>query len=105
MGTAERVVNVDIHGQRYAVRSELDAHYVTELAAYLDEKMRAAAHELANADPLRVAVVAALNIADELFRLRRDAAGMDDDLRARTSEIERLLDAVLDEARMRVSNG
>ena len=105
MSAPERVVNVDIHGQRYSVRSDLDAHYITELAAYLDDRMRAAAHELSNADPLRVAVVAALNIADELFRARRESAGADGELRARTAEIEQLLDAVLDEARLRVASG
>ncbi len=104
MSASERVINVDIHGQRYSVRSELDAHYITELAAYLDEKMRAAAHELTSADPLRVAVIAALNLADELFRARTDSAGADGQLRARAAEIERLVDAVLDEARVRVVN-
>ena len=35
-----RVVNVEIHGQRYAVRSELEPQYVGELASYVDDKMR-----------------------------------------------------------------
>ena len=73
-----RVVHVDIHGQRYAVRSELDPQYIGELASYLDEKMQMAALELTSADPLRVAVIAALNIVDELFRARAstdEAAG------------------------------
>ncbi len=105
MSAAERVVNVEIHGQRYAVRSELDAPYITELAAYLDDKMRLAARELTSADPLRVAVIAALNLADELFRARHDSAGADGQLRARTVEIERLVDAILDEAKARVVNG
>ena len=72
-----RVVHVDIHGQRYAVRSDLDPQYIGELAGYLDEKMRLAARELASADPLRVAVIAALNIADELFRARANTTGAD----------------------------
>ena len=49
-------------------------------------------------DPLRIAVIAALNIADELFRARADASGADGRVRARAAEIERLVDAVLDEA-------
>jgi cell division protein ZapA len=105
MSASDRVVNVEIHGQRYAVRSELDAQYITELAAYLDDRMRTAARELTSADPLRVAVVAALNIADELFRARREALGADGDLRARTVEIERLVDAALDQAGARAVNG
>ena len=99
-----RVVNVDIHGQRYAVRSDLDPQYVDELASFLDDKMQAAARELSSADPLRIAVIAALNISDELFRARDESAGSDARFRARTAEIERILDAVLDDAKMRVVN-
>jgi cell division protein ZapA len=99
---SSRVVHVEIHGQRYAVRSELDPQYITELAAYLDDKMRAAGRELASTDALRIAVIAALNIADEYFRARADAVGADGRMRARAAEIERLVDAVLDEARAKV---
>jgi cell division protein ZapA len=95
---------VDILGQRYAVRSDLDPQYIGELAAYLDDKMKLAARELVSADPLRIAVVAALNVSDELFRARAENAGAEGSLRARTVEIERLVDAVLEEARARVVN-
>jgi cell division protein ZapA len=101
---ASRVIQVDIHGQRYAVRSELDPQYIGELVAYLDEKMRTAACELTSADPLRIAIIAALNISDELFRARADTAGVDSRVRARAAEIERLVDAVLDEARITAVN-
>ena len=63
---AERVVTIDIHGQRYALKSELDPQYVSELATMVDEKMRTVAIELASADPLKLAIVAALNLADDL---------------------------------------
>ena len=98
---SSRVVNVDIHGQRYAVRSDLDPQYIGELARFLDEKMTAASRELASNDPLRIAVIAALNISDELYRTRQDSQGADGRMRARAEEIERLLDAVLDEARIK----
>ena len=94
-----RVVHVDIHGQRYAVSSELDPAYISELAAYLDEKMRLASLEIQSADSLRVAVIAALNVADEFFRARADGSGIEGKLMARTAEIERLLDDVLSGAR------
>jgi cell division protein ZapA len=99
-----RVVHVDIHGQRYAVRSDLDPQYIAELAAYLDEKMRLAAQELASADQVRVAVIAALNVADEVFRARADASSLEGRVLARASEIERLVDAVLDDARLHAVN-
>jgi cell division protein ZapA len=94
---SSRVVNVEIHGQRYAVRSELEPQYVGELASYVDDKMRQAARELASADPLRVAVVAALNIADDLYNARAESSGSEGRLLARAADIERLVDAVLAE--------
>jgi cell division protein ZapA len=94
---SSRVVNVEIHGQRYAVRSELEPQYVGELASYVDDKMRQAARELASADPLRVAVVAALNIADDLYNARAESSGSEGRLLARAADIERLVDAVLTE--------
>ena len=92
------VVNVEIHGQHYAIRSELEPQYVGELASYVDDKMRQAARELASADPLRVAVVAALNIADDLFNARAESTGTESRLVSRTADIERLIDAVLNQA-------
>ena len=93
-----RVVNVEIHGQRYAVRSELEPQYVGELASYVDDKMRQAARELSSADPLRVAVVAALNIADDLFNARAESSGTEGRFVARAADLERLVDSVLTEA-------
>ncbi len=98
-----QLVHVEIHGQRYAVRSELDAQYIAELAGYLDQKMHDAARELASGDPLRIAVIAALNITDELYRARADSRGIEGRLHARAEAIERLVDSVLDEARMRLA--
>ena len=100
-----RVVQVEIHGQQYAIRSELDPGYIGEIAAYLDEKMRLASRELASTDPLRVAVIAALNIVDELRRARADTSGVEGRLNARAADIERILDAVLTADSVKVVNG
>ena len=100
-----RVVHVDICGQRYAIRSDLDPQYIAELAAFVDDKMRLAARELASSDPTRIAVVAALNIVDELYRTRADASGTESRLLSRAADIERLVDVVLGEARLKVVNG
>ena len=71
---SRRVVTVEIHGQRYPIRSGLDPAYVAELAAYVDEKMRLASRESPAGDTLKLAVLAALNIADECFRARDEGA-------------------------------
>ena len=91
----ERVVHVEIHGQRYPVRSSLEQSYVTELAAYVDEKMRLAMRECPQGDSLKIAVLAALNIADEFFRARDDVRSGHDSLAHRTAELERMLDLAL----------
>jgi cell division protein ZapA len=94
-----RVVQVEIHGQRYAIRSDLDPQYISQLALYFDQKMRLASDEIHHADTLCVAVIAALNIADELFRAKADGDGLESRVRLRAAEIERLVDTVLDSAR------
>jgi len=99
-----QVVHVQIHGLQYAIRSDLDPQYIGELAAFLDERMRLAAQELGTVDPLKVSVVAAMNIVDDLFRARADATGAEGRVLARTIEIERLVDTVLQDARQRVVN-
>jgi cell division protein ZapA len=93
-----RVMHVDIQGQRYAIRSELDAKYVTDLAAYVDQRMERVGRELASTDGVRLAVLAALNIADELFRARVDSSGVASQLLSRAADIERLVDAALSTA-------
>ena len=95
MTDSGRVVPVDIHGQRYPIRSGLDPEYVARLATYVDEKMRAAADSTPTGDALRLAVLAALNIADELFRCRDTTRARDGQLAERTEALERLLDRVL----------
>jgi len=90
-----RVIHVEIHGQQYPIRSGLEPTYVAELAAYVDMKMRAASRESTAGDSLKIAVLAALNIADECFRIQND-----DDIRRarlthRAEELERMLDMAL----------
>ena len=91
----ESVVPVEILGQRYPIRGAVDATYIQKLVAFLDEKLRAAANTTAESDPARVTVVAALNLADEVFRLQSGGEQREADVAARLAEIERLIDAAL----------
>jgi cell division protein ZapA len=90
-----RVVPVEIAGQRYPIRSSLDPDYVVRLATYVDEKMRVAADASPSGDSMRLAVIAALNVADELFRCRDANRARDGELAERTQELERLVDRML----------
>jgi cell division protein ZapA len=93
--TEAQVVSVEIRGQRYPIRSTLDAQYVAGLALYVDEKIRAATESTPSGDTVRLAVLAALNIADELFRCQQAQQARRGALAERTEALERLVDAAL----------
>jgi len=90
-----RVVTVEIGGQRYPIRSALDERYVAELAAYVDGKMRAAAETAPASDLLGLAILVALNIADEYFRARQSQSSARGELNDRALRLEQLVDEVL----------
>lgn len=90
-----RVISVEIFGQRYPIRSGLDEQYVRALASYVDQKIRAAGEATPTTDAMRLAVLAALNIADEYFRGRDAERNRSGRLAERTQQLERLLDEVL----------
>jgi cell division protein ZapA len=92
---ADGLVPVEILGQRFPIRSTLDEAYVQDLASYVDERMRAAEDATPGADALRVALVAALNLADEVFRNRGHGSGLLVELAERADRLERLLDRAL----------
>jgi cell division protein ZapA len=92
---SDAVIPVEIHGQRYPIRSGLDPEYVARLAAYVDEKIHVAGDATPTGDSLRLAVIAALNIADELFRCRDANRARDGVLAERAGELERMLDRLL----------
>jgi cell division protein ZapA len=89
------VVTVEIAGQRYPIRSGLDERYIAELAAYVDEKMRAAAGAAPESDMLGLAILVALNIADDVFRARQQQKGVNNELNQRALQLEQLVDGVL----------
>jgi len=98
-------VSVEIYDQIYNLRGT-DAEYIRQLAALVDAKMRAVAAHGGTADSLRVAVLAALNIADELLSLRARydalAGGMDrseDSMRTRAGTLSEMLDELFEDRR------
>jgi cell division protein ZapA len=89
------VVTVEIAGQRYPIRSGLDERYITELAAYVDQKMRSAVNAAPESDMLGLAILVALNIADDYFRARQHQSHACGELNERALQLERLVDDVL----------
>jgi cell division protein ZapA len=100
----ENSISVDIYDQTYHLRGH-DTDYIRRLAEIVDTKMRTVASHGKTVDSLRVAVLAALNIADELSTLERKFDSLAGNAQGQTSLRERahslagLLDSVLDEGR------
>ena len=95
---AKNVVQVEIFGHSYAIRGEANQDYILEVAAYVDRKMREITEKLPVASLSKVAILASLNIADELFkeRTRRETEGRDlRDFSSRTAHLMAVLDEVL----------
>src|ERR1700761_9649597 len=101
-----QAISVDIYDQVYHLRGTDPAH-IEKLAALVDAKMRAVSATGATVDSLRVAVLAALNIADELFSMRERYNELHDSmgqvsqsqttLRSRADSLSGLLDSILEE--------
>lgn len=88
-------VKVEIYGQTYNLGGDLDEAYVQKLARYVDEKMRAVADATQTVDSVRVAVLAAMAIADELHSQDKTPAHRDDALRERAQQCLTILERAL----------
>src|SRR6185369_17012198 len=90
-------VRVEIFDQAYNLRGS-DADYILKLAEYVDGKMRAVAEATSTVDTMRLAVLAALNIADEYHVLKRQSESGILDYGRRAHRLSGVLYEVLDEA-------
>ena len=88
-------IKVEIYDQTYNVGGDLEEAYVAELACYVDAKMRAVAEATQMVDSLRVAVLAALAIADELHSLRQGQDEKESALRERAQRCLTLVERAL----------
>ncbi len=86
------VTTVTIYGQEYSVRGGEDPQYVREIAAYVDERMREISSASGQITSLRVAILAALNITDELFQQREGLQRTRKEVRSRTLKLLKTLE-------------
>jgi cell division protein ZapA len=88
-------VKVEIYGQSYTLGGDLDEAYVQKLARYVDQKMVAVAEATHTVDSVRVAVLAAMAIADELHSGKQESGHRDDALRERAQQCLTILERAL----------
>lgn len=65
-------IDVYILGQKYTVKGDAPEEYIQKVASFVDAKIREVYSNAPNVTPLKASILAALNIADELHRLKTD---------------------------------
>jgi cell division protein ZapA len=93
----KRSVTVQIAGVRYALKTEEDDRWVKSVAAFVDGKIRDVQKHTRTVDTQAVAVLTALQIAEELFNERRQSSELRKKIREKSQS---LLDALAREARL-----
>jgi cell division protein ZapA len=90
VGSDQDTLSVMILGSEYKIKGA-DPDYIKNVAAYVDAKMRELERRLATGTPTRIAILASLNIADELFRERAERDRLDKELVDRAKTLSRTL--------------
>src|SRR6266511_1264489 len=93
--TSSPTIRVEIYNQTYNIRSDGDTEYIVQLAEFVDSRMREISSGTLTVDSLKVAILAALHIADELHRLKQTHEQADAQLATRSAECAEMLDRLL----------
>ena len=93
--TSSPTIRVEIYNQTYNIRSDGDTEYIIQLAEFVDSRMREISSGTLTVDSLKVAILAALHIADELHRLKNMHEQADSQLASRSAECAEMLDRLL----------
>jgi len=88
----DKIIEIEIYKQKYRikVKGEEDEKYISHLTSYVDQKMREVAVKSRSVDTLKVAVLAALNIADEFFLCQKKMDQLNEVIGHMEDEIEGL---------------
>jgi cell division protein ZapA len=87
-------VTVEIFGQEYKVRGDADPNQILEIAQFVDGKMKEVAHGAPVGSLTKIAILAALNIAEELFRERSEKQKLVQDVETSTRRMRRKLEEI-----------
>jgi len=90
-----KVVHVEVYGQKYPIKTELDPAYVEQLTTFVESRMEMAAKTSPSSDAVGLAVLAALNITDEFFRTRASLTNNSGTMTARAEALEKIVDQAL----------
>jgi len=88
----DNIIEIEVYGQKYRIRvkGEEDEKYISRLASYLDQKMKDVATKSDSSDTLKIAVLAALNIVDEMFLTQKKLDQLNEVIGQMENEVESL---------------
>lgn len=96
MSNENNLIRLTIFGEEYTVKSKAEEAYLRSIAKYVDRHMREISENLPQSQPtLRITVLAAMNIADELFELREEADELKQTYDLKTTELTNVIDEAL----------
>ena len=93
MSSNDNFVKVSIYGQEYTIKAPADATYIKNIAEYVDQKMREIQEELNTPQvPAKVAILAAMNITDELFNAKKQGDSDSNEVEEKITSLIELID-------------
>ena len=93
----DRAVKVTIYGQEYPIRGRGNEEYIRKVACYVDERMVQIEEQTSISSPARLAILAALNIADEFFALQQEKDQLLSEFESKAREISDYLNRGMNE--------
>ena len=88
MGSTE----VYILGQKYTIKGDASEEYIREIASFVDKKLKEVHNSIPNITPVKASILAALDIADELFKLRSEQEVMTKTIEEKAERLASLFD-------------
>jgi len=85
-------VKVSIFGHTYSINGDASPEYILNLAEYINKKMEEVSTNISNSNPSQVAILVALNLADEFFQLKKIKSGNETALEEKTKLLISMLD-------------
>ncbi len=95
MRSDKNVLKVRIYGAEYSIRGQADSLYIQAVAEYVNNKMLEVDKNVRVDSSLKVAILASLNIADELFRERSEKEDIRTELEDKINKLNELIDQQL----------
>jgi len=90
--TEKSTEKVEIFGQEYKIKGVGNPQYIHKIAGYVDKKMREIAHSSGIMSQSRIAILAALNITDELYQVRETREKAEQELESQAAKLGELLE-------------